>query len=84
MRFKDIVTDEDLAAVKKLAVILKIAVALDSTQQKLVSDIACDVLGDSVIMKTVSNGQDISFELKRAKEALPDFKKVFKKNLELL
>ncbi len=84
VRFKDIVTDEDLAAVKKLAVILKIAVALDSTQQKLVSDIACDVLGDSVIMKTVSNGQDISFELKRAKEALPDFKKVFKKNLELL
>ena len=84
VKYKDIVSEADLAAVKKLAVILKIAVALDCTQQGLVTDVVCDVLGDSVIMKTVANGQDISFELKCAKEALPDFKKVFGKNLELL
>ncbi|MBQ7977071.1 MAG: hypothetical protein IJ301_00510 [Clostridia bacterium] len=84
VRFKDIVTEDDLAAVKKLAVILKIAVALDRTQQGLITDLVCDVLGDSVIMKTVSNNQDISFELKCAKEASADFKKVFGKNLELL
>lgn len=84
VRFKDIVNEEDLGAVKKLAVILKIAVALDRTQQGLVTDLVCDVLGDSVIMKTVSNNQDITFELKCAKEASVDFKKVFGKNLELL
>ncbi len=84
VRYKDIVREEDLTAVKKLAVILKIAVALDRSQQGNVVDLVCDVLGDSVIMKTVTNGQDISFELECAKEAAVDFKKVFGKNLELL
>lgn len=83
VRYKDLVSEEDMQAVKKLAVILKIAVALDRSQQGLVTDLVCDVLGDSVIMKTVTN-QDISFELRCAEEAAIDFKKVFGKNLELL
>ena len=84
VKYKDIVDDEDLQAVKKLAVILRIAVALDRSQQGHITDLVCDVLGDSVIMKTVSNSPDIQFELKCASEASGDFKKIFGKNLELL
>ena len=84
VRYKDLVTEEDLGAVKKLAVILKIAVALDRSQQGNVTDLVCDVLGDSVIMKTVTNNQDISFELRCAEETAADFKKIYGKNLELL
>lgn len=84
VRYKDLVTDEDLEAVKKLAAILKIAVALDRSQQEHIVDLACDVLGDAVIMKTVTDGADIQFEVKSAIEASVDFKKVFGKNLEIL
>lgn len=84
VKYKDLVNDEDLSAVKKLAVILRISVALDRTQQGKITDLVCDVLGDSVIMKTVSEDADIHFELKCATASSGDFKKVFGKNLELL
>ncbi|MBR4270778.1 MAG: hypothetical protein IKQ31_03800 [Clostridia bacterium] len=85
VRFKDIVSQEDLEAVKKLAVFLRIAVALDRTESGVITDVVCDVLGDSVIMKTVTqNGEDVSFEISCAKDADVDFKKVFSKNLEIL
>ncbi len=85
VRYKDIVSSEDLEAVKKLAVFLRIAVALDRTESGAVNDVVCDVLGDSVIMKTISqNGEDVSFEIDCAKEAEADFKKIFGKNLEIL
>ena len=85
VKYKDIVSQEDLEAVKKLAVFLRIAVALDRTESGVVSDVVCDVLGDSVIMKTVSqNGENLDFEIRCAKEAEADFKKVFSKNLEIL
>lgn len=83
VKYKDIVLDEDLDAVKKLSVIVRIASSLDIASQKCVTDIVCDVLGDSVIMKTVTES-DISFELKITAEAGPDFKRVFGKTLELL
>ena len=50
-------------AMKKLSAIVKIASGLDITQHGYVTDIFCDVLGDSVIMKTTSEN-DISFEIK--------------------
>ncbi len=84
VRYKDIVTEEDLVAVRKLAAILKVSVALDRSQQGHIIDLVCDVLGDAVIMKTVTDGADIRFEVKSAIEASADFKKVFGKNLEIL
>ena len=74
---------EDIEAVRKLAVILRVAVALDFGMRNAVSEITCDVLGDSVIMKTELNG-DASLELNAANYMALDFKKVFKKNLEIL
>ena len=83
VRYKEYVTDEDLAAVKKLSVILKVAEALDITGFGLVTDITSDILGDSVIMKTIVQG-NASFEISYAMLCSADFKKAFGKNLEVL
>lgn len=83
VKYKDIVDEEDLQAVKRLSVIVRIAASLDCAEQGNVTDIVCDVLGDSVIMKTITS-TDISFELRITAQAGADFKKVFGKTLELL
>ncbi len=83
VRFKEYLTDEDLIAVKKLSVILKIAEALDITGFGNVTDISCDILGDSVIMKTIVK-EDASFEINYSMLCGSEFKKAFGKNLEVL
>ncbi len=82
-KYKDIVTEEDLDAVKKLGVLLRIAESLDRTQCGMVTGLNCDVLGDSVIMKTIVAG-DAALEIRDASAANPEFKKAFRKNLEIL
>ena len=82
-RYKGLVTDEDLDAVKKLGVLLRIAESLDRSHGGLVAGVNCDVLGDSVIMKTELAG-DASLEIRDAMSASAEFKKTFKKNLEIL
>jgi len=85
VRYKDLVSEEDLQAVKKLAVILKIAENLNITEFGNVIDINCDILGDSVIMKTiVQEEQDASLEIKCASLVGNEFKKSFNKNLEII
>ncbi len=83
IKFKDLVVDEELANVKKLAVILKIAQSLDITGFGSIEDINCDILGDSVIIKTVVK-QDASLEIKHAMLMGNEFKKAYNKNLEIL
>ncbi len=82
-KYKDIVLEEDLDAVKKLGVLLRIAESLDRTHCGMVTGLNCDVLGDSVIMKTVVAG-DAALEIRDAAAANPEFKRAFKKNLEIL
>lgn len=83
VRYKEYLTDEDLMAVKKLSVILRVAEALDITGFGAVTDISCDILGDSVIMKTIVS-QEAGFEINYAMLCGSDFKKAFGKNLEVL
>ena len=83
VRFKDIVTDEDLDAVKKLAIIIKMATMLNITNSNAVKDIACDVLGDTVILKTEVE-KDATLEISQAMSIAGDFKKVYGKNLQIL
>lgn len=83
VKYRDLVQESDLDAVKKLAVILKIAESLDATSFGSILDISCDILGDSVIMKTITNA-DASLEIKQAMQWASDFKKAFNKNLEIL
>ena len=83
VRYRDIVTEEDLDVVKKLGVLLRIAESLDRSRSSVVAGINCDVLGDSVIMKTEITG-DAALEVRSAMSANGEFKRAFHKNLEIL
>ena len=83
VKYKDLLLEEDLDAVKKLGVLLRIAESLDRTQCGVVTGLNCDVLGDSVIMKTELAG-DAALEIRDASASNPEFKRAFKKNLEIL
>lgn len=83
MKYREMLTDEDIDAIEKLGVIVRIAESLDRSMSSVIKTIDCDVLGDSVIMQTVSEG-DCSLEIKDALTALPEFKKAYKKNLQIL
>lgn len=82
-RYRDLLTDEDMDAVRKMGVILRIGNALDRSISSVVLGVNCDILGDSVIMKTELDGE-ASLELNAAMEVGSDFRKIFKKNLEIL
>ena len=83
VKYKDLVTEDDLSAVKKLAIIIKLAEALDVTGKSSITDINCDILGDSVILKTVCEC-DAKLEIKYAMLISNEFKKIFNKNLEII
>lgn len=82
-RYRDIISEEDLEIVKKLGVMLRIAESLDRANSGTVKGINCDILGDSVIMKTEVEG-DATLEIKNAMSADIEFRKSFHKNLEIL
>ena len=85
VKYKDILTVEDVEAIRKLSVILRIAESFDRSMSGVITGISCDVLGDSVIVKTeTEDGRDCSLEVKDAMSASDDFKNVFGKNLEIL
>jgi len=83
VRFKDIVTDEDLDAVKKMAILIKMATLMNITNSNAVKDVACDVLGDTVILKTEVE-KDATLEISQAMTIASDFRKVYGKNLQIL
>ena len=62
-KYRVLLSQEDVEAIKKLSVILRIAESFDRSQSGLITGINCDVLGDSVIMKTETQG-DCSLEIK--------------------
>ena len=82
-RFRDILGEDDLEIVKRLGVMLRIAESLDRSSSGTVKGINCDILGDSVIMKTEVEG-DATLEIRDALTAGGEFKKAFRKNLEIL
>lgn len=84
MRYKDMLTEEDFDAILKLGVIVRIAESFDRSMSSVIKSIDCDVLGDSVIMKTDSEGHDCSLEIKDAMTAVQDFRRAYKKNLQIL
>jgi len=82
-RYKDVMLEDDIEIVKKLGVILRIAESLDRSMSGTVKSINCDILGDSVIMKTEVDG-DATLEIRDAMAASTEFRKFFHKNLEIL
>lgn len=85
IRYKDILMEEDLDAVRKLGVIVALANALNASRNNIIHDIACDILGDSIIMKTVvDSGVDASFEIMEGMKVAPSYRKVYKKSLQII
>lgn len=83
LKYKDLLTDEDLDAVRKLGVILNLARALNASRKPIITDIVCDILGDSIIVKTVVEG-NAEFEIIEGMKIASDYKKVFKKSLQII
>ena len=83
VRYNSITTETDLDGVRKLAVIVKLATMLDSFGAGKVKDISCDILGDSVIMKTIVESP-AEMEIAEGLKVSSDFAKAFKKHLEIL
>ena len=82
-KYRDIVSEEDIDVVRKLGVLLRIAESLDRSRLGVVTGVNCDVLGDSVIMKTELTGE-AALEIRQAMLAGGEFKRAFHKNLEIL
>ena len=82
-RYRDLLNEDDIEIVKRLGVMLRIAESLDRSMSGVVKSINCDILGDSVIMKTEIDG-DATLEIRDAMTANGEFKKSFHKNLEIL
>lgn len=83
VKYKNLLSEEDIDAVKKLSVLIRLAIALDRFGKHKITDMTCDILGDSIIIKTQTES-NASMELREGMKLEGDFKKVFKKNLELL
>lgn len=83
IKYKDMLTVDDLDAIKKLSVILRIAESFDRSMSSVITGISCDVLGNSVIVKTETEG-DCSLEIKDALTAATEFKEAYGKALEIL
>jgi len=83
VRYKEVIGDIDIEVVRRLAVIVKIAEALDISKFQVVKDVDCDILGDSFILKLVTEGNP-TLEMKHALLAVPDFKKAYGKGLEFM
>lgn len=83
VKYASILDEEDLDAVRKLGVIISLASALDSSKNNNVTDICCDILGDSIIIKTIVN-KDASFEIRQSMKLGNIFRRVFKRNLQII
>lgn len=83
MKYKEMMTDEDVEAIRKLGILVNMAVNLNASRKNIISDIVCDILGDSIIMKTVVTS-DPSFEIMQSMKIADDFKKILKKSLQII
>lgn len=50
MKYKEILSDEDVEAIRKLGVLVNLAVNLNASRKNVINDIICDILGDSIII----------------------------------
>lgn len=93
VKYKDLMDDEDLMIVRKLAVIESMAHTINLRNQKVVKDISCDVLGDSVIIKLITETdmkktkvdvEAAKTEIFQLKKLSKEFTRIYNKNVEIL
>ena len=83
VKYSPMLAETDLDSVRKLAVIVNLATKLDMFNANRVKDVSCDILGDSVIMKTIVDSP-AELEIREALKLGSDFAKAFKKHIEIL
>lgn len=93
VKYKDFMNEDDLVVVRKLAIIAAMADIMNMRRQNIIKDISCDVLGDSVIIKLMTdtdlkkNHVDVDAaktEIFCLKKLGKEFTKIYKKNVEIL
>lgn len=82
-QYLSMLTEEDIDAVKKLGVIVRIAECFDRSMSGVITSLTCDILGESVILKPCSTS-DCTLEIQDAIGAVADFRRAFKKNFDIL
>lgn len=83
LKYSEMITQDDLIIIYRLAVLVRIAESFDRTMSGTIESVSCDILGDSVIMKTQTN-EDAFLEIKDALTCNDMFKKAYGKNLVIL
>lgn len=83
MKYKEILTDEDVDAIRKIGMLVRLAVGLNASRKNVINDIICDILGDAIIIKTVVNS-DPTFEIIQSMKLGDDFRRTFKKSLQII
>lgn len=83
IKYQSLFEEDDASAVKKLGVMLRLAESFDVSMNNVITDVHCDILGDSVIFKT-ENVLDKTFEVQEAKGVSKAFEQLFNKRLEIL
>ncbi|HOV70058.1 MAG TPA: hypothetical protein PLZ84_07010, partial [Clostridia bacterium] len=83
IRYMEILNEDDLTAILRIGVLIRIAESFDRSMVGIIQSVSCDVLGDSVIMKTETTG-DASLEIKDALSSNDIFRKAYGKNLVIL
>ena len=63
--------------------IVRLAAALDRSKSGNITDVSCDILGDSIIMKTIVK-EDATFDIRQGMKVANDFKRVLKKSLQII
>ncbi len=83
LKYTDMLGSDDLEIIYRLAVLVRIAESFDRTMSGIIESVSCDILGDSVIMKTQAK-EDASLEIKDAHTCGEMFKRAYGKNLVIL
>ena len=83
IKYGDIINGADIDIINKLGVLVRIAESFDRCMSGVITGVSCDILGDSVIVKTAATA-DASLEIKDALTSGNIFKKAYGKNLVIL
>ncbi len=75
--------EDDIDAIRKLGVLVRIAECFDRSSNGVITTLNCDILGESVILKTEATA-DCSLEIQDALSAVSEFRRAFQKNLDIL
>jgi exopolyphosphatase/guanosine-5'-triphosphate,3'-diphosphate pyrophosphatase len=82
-RYDLLLTKEDHLIIQKVGVLLRIAESLDRGMTGIVQEVHCEILGDTVIIQTVT-AEDPELAIYNAMTAGKQFQKIYGKRLQIV